>query len=86
MATITINLNVPDALVARVMTALRANHPVETNGLGDLAALKAVIRFWVRQDLAWYEGDQAGQNERQIVELARTAAVSAANNDSSEIT
>jgi hypothetical protein len=57
----TLQITVPDALVPRVITALRATYPDLTEGLNDGAASRAVIRYWVRTTVQVYEGTLAAQ-------------------------
>ena len=82
---IPITLTIPDALVPRIMDALRFYHPDVTGGLGDLAAFKDVVRFWVVRDLMSYEGEQAGGDAFALSDAARAAAAAAAMTDAGDI-
>lgn len=53
-------LQVPVALVPRIITAIRARYPAATAGIADPeAAVRAALRQWVIDTLADYEKQQA---------------------------
>jgi hypothetical protein len=69
---------IPDALVPRIVAAVRNSYPSETAGLADAPAVRAAIRAWMKTTLAGYEGGLAAQDERAQIVAARQAAIDAA--------
>lgn len=82
-------LRVPATLVPRIVRAFRRRYPDLTADKDDDTAVRAVLRFWVTDTLAWAEADavmteaepaaqQLLQDYRAQAEKARQAALAAA--------
>lgn len=52
-------LQVPAPLVPRIIAAFRGEYPALTEGLGDDASVRAVLKHWVTATLAAYESREA---------------------------
>lgn len=70
----TISITIPDALVPRVINAIRGVYPTETTGLTDSEAARAVIKFWVRQTVMEWEGRLAQDNAQTQINQTRQEA------------
>lgn len=80
---------VPVQLVPSIVAAMRGTYPLITDGLDDEAAVRAVLRWWVKSTLTEYEArkaesgvDDAVAETRQVyrekAQEARTRAEAAA--------
>lgn len=67
-------IDVPAALVPRVVAAMRATYPSLTAGLTDAEAGRAVIRHLVRSVVAAYEAEQARASAASQVDSAESEA------------
>jgi hypothetical protein len=66
-------VTVPDALIARLITAFRASNSGYA-GMTDAEVAKAALRSYLRQVLADYEGEQARAKALAAEEAARSKA------------
>lgn len=72
---------VPVQLVPRIVAALRGTYPTITDGLAGDAAVRAVLRWWVKSTLADWEAraaeapvdDAVAETRQSFRELARQA-------------
>lgn len=73
-----LSVTVPDALVPRVIAALRAQYPDLTDpsgvALADGLAAKAVLKQFIRQTVQHYEGNQVRTMQRNQVTAAEQTA------------
>jgi len=76
----TLQITVPDALVPRLTTAMRATYP-QYDALNDVACFKQVTADMWRRILVTYEGQQANITAQQSVQTA----IAQATNDSTGI-
>lgn len=82
----TLSITVPDALVPRVLAAMRANYPSETGDARDAAgnlvgtpladgpAAKAVLRALVRNMVSSYEAAQVKASQQNEATVAGQTA------------